>query len=396
MYMASKPSGRLQFIDFARGVVMAIMAWDHVSGFWNRFHRGGEGVLGNKPAFISLKWFLARYVSHYCAPTFVFLAGTVLAISTLRRAAEGESQFKISRRLVTRGLILLVLMYFSVTPAFGGPSQYYFGVIACIGVCLIIFSIARLLSTKVILMLSLATVLLHQYLDLSFIPTEPDWGWYLRVIIHEPNSLRPPYTGLYSIIPWIGVMGLGWVFGSFLNGLSQEEVRGMKRPLLYTGLASIASFFLVRWNNGFGNLLFREGTQIVDSTGGIWIFPQTTSETIIEWMYVSKYPPSIAFLLWTLGGMCIMMYIGMRLEERPGFKDGVSGVLLIYGRSPLFFYLAHLWLYKLKLPVQVRTPVLPMFPTLVLWFAGLTVLWWMCERYERIKRSRPNSILQYI
>ena len=77
--MASKPSGRLQFIDFARGVVMAIMAWDHVSSFWNRFHsRIGEGILGNRPAFISLKWFLSRYVSHYCAPTFVFLAGTVL------------------------------------------------------------------------------------------------------------------------------------------------------------------------------------------------------------------------------------------------------------------------------------------------------------------------------
>ena len=395
--MGSKPSGRLQFIDFARGVVMAIMAWDHVSGFWNRFHRRmGEGVLGNKPAFISLKWFLARYVSHYCAPTFVFLAGTVLAISTLRRAARGDSQLSISRRLVTRGLILLVLMYFSVTPAFGSPSQYYFGVIACIGVLLIIFSVARLLPTRMILVMSLFTVVFHQYLDLSFISTTPDWGWYLRVILHEPNSLRPPYTGLYPIIPWIGVMGLGWVFGYFLNGLSHEEVMGLKKPLLYTGLASIVAFFLVRWNNGFGNLLFREGTQIIDSTGRVWVFPKTISESIMDWMYVSKYPPSIAFLLWTMGGMCIMMYIGMRLQERPGFRDGVSGVLLTYGRSPLFFYLAHLWLYKLKLPGQMRTPVLPMFPALILWFVGLTVLWWMCEKYERIKRSRPDSILQYI
>lgn len=117
--MGSRPKGRLQFIDFARGVVMAIMAWDHVSGFWNRFHRGGEGVLGNKPAFLNLKWWLARYVSHYCAPTFIFLAGTVLAISTTRRAARGESQLSISKRRPTRGVILLLLMYFSVIPAFG-------------------------------------------------------------------------------------------------------------------------------------------------------------------------------------------------------------------------------------------------------------------------------------
>jgi hypothetical protein len=114
-------------------------------------------------------------------------------------------------------------------------------------------------------------------------------------------------------------------------------------------------------------------------------------------MYVSKYPPSIAFLLWALGGMCIMMYIGFRLQERPGFKSGLTGVLLMYGRSPLFFYLAHLWLYKLRLPGQPRwPPVLPMFPTMVLWVVGLTVLWYMCDRYEQVKRKYPRSILQYI
>ncbi len=299
--MASRSSGRLQFIDFARGVVMVIMAWDHVSGFWNRFHRGGEGVLGNKPAFFNLKWWLARYVSHFCAPTFIFLAGTVLAISMAKRAGRGESQLSISKRLATRGLILLFLMYFSVIPAFGA-SQFYFGVIACIGGLLIIFSIARILPTRVILALSLFTVLFQEFLDLSFIPRGPDWGWYLRVIINTPNSLRPPYTGLYPIIPWIGVMGLGWVFGTFLNGLSQEEVKGLKKPLLYTGLGSIVAFFMVRWNNGYGNLLFREGTQFIDLTGRVWEFPQTMSESIIDWMYVSKYPPSTAFLLWTLGG----------------------------------------------------------------------------------------------
>jgi uncharacterized membrane protein len=393
----SKSTDRFQFIDFTRGVVMAIMAWDHVSGFWNRFHHGGEGVMGAKPAFISLKWFLARMVSHYCAPTFVFLAGTVLAISTTRRAARGESQFDISKRMVTRGIILLLLMYFSVTSAFGGPSNFYFGVIACIGTCFIIFSVARLLPRNIILGLSLFIVIFHPYLDLSFIPTQPDWGWYLRVIIHEPNHLRSPYTGLYPIIPWIGVMGLGWVFGMFLNGLEPEQVTELKMPLLKTGLASIFAFFLVRWNNGFGNLLMREGTQIIDPMGRVWDMPKTTSELIIDWLYVSKYPPSIAFLLWTLGGMCVMMYIGLRLQENPGFKAGLTGVLLTYGRSPLFFYLAHLWLYKMRLPGQGRwPPVLPMFPTLVLWVVGLSVLWWMCDRYEKVKRKHPRSLLQYI
>jgi uncharacterized membrane protein len=65
---------RLDFIDFTRGVVMAIMAWDHVSGFWNRYHHGSEGVMGSSQPFLNTAWFLARFVSHYCAPTFIFLA----------------------------------------------------------------------------------------------------------------------------------------------------------------------------------------------------------------------------------------------------------------------------------------------------------------------------------
>ncbi len=388
-------TGRLQFIDFARGIVMAIMAWDHVSGFWNRWHHGGEGVLGTAPAFLDLKWFLARFVSHYCAPTFIFLAGTVLAISTLRRLARGESQFSISKRMVIRGVILLLLEYFSVIPAFGA-EKYYFGVLACIGVIFIIFSVARLLPRNIILALSLITVLFHPYLNLDFIPKEPNWGWYLRVILHEPNSLRPPYTGLYPIIPWIDVIGLGWVFGMYLNGLSHEQVMNLKKPFLYTGLASIVAFFVVRWNNGFGNLLFRSGNQVVDPFGNVWDVSKTASETIMDWMYVSKYPPSVAFLLWTLGGMFLMMYIGLRLQSRPNYGTGLTGVILTYGRNPLFFYVVHLWIYKLKLPGSPRTLVLPMFPTLMLWFAGLTLLWWLCLRYEELKRAHPHSILQYI
>ena len=80
-----KFSGRLDFIDFTRGIIMIIMAWDHISGFWNEFHRGGEGILGRIYPPFNTTWVLLRFVSHYCAPTFIFLAGTVLAISTKRR-----------------------------------------------------------------------------------------------------------------------------------------------------------------------------------------------------------------------------------------------------------------------------------------------------------------------
>lgn len=383
MFMASQGKsslsyGRLQFIDFTRGVVIAIMAWDHVSGFWNRFHHGGEGVMGSAPGFLNLTWFLARFVSHYCAPTFIFLAGTVLALSSIKRAARGESEITISTRMIIRGVLLLVFEVLIVSPAFGTP-YLYFGVIACIGVCFIIFSVIRKLPQPLILLLSMIIVLNHNFLTLDWIPNDVWWGWYLRVIIHEPNFEWRPYVGLYSIIPWIGVMGLGWVFGSYISERNNRQIMQLKRPLLYAGVGSLFLFFIIRAINNYGNLLLRQGNDLID------------------WLYVSKYPPSLAFLLWTLGGMSLFMYIGLRFQERPNFESGITGILLVYGKTPLFFYLTHLWLYRLRLP-GVRGPPfwLPLVPTLGLWVLGLGVLWKLCERYALVKRAHPNSILQYI
>jgi len=373
---------RLDFIDFTRGIVMAIMAWDHVSGFWSQHHHGGEGILGRAPLFLNTTWFLERFVSHFCAPTFIFLAGTVLAISATKRLERGESEKDVTLHLIKRGLVLLFLEAFFVSPAFSLPWTY-FGVIACIGVCLIVFSVARKLPWKVILALSLIMVLNHGFLDLGFISTRPNWGWYLRVILHEPNFERWPYFGLYPIIPWVGVMGLGWSLGSYLYGKDMDEIRRLKMPFAVGGAASLVLFFVVRWLNGFGNLLPRNG------------------DTLIDWLYVSKYPPSVAFLLWTLGGMCLFMALGLHIQERPWLRGGLTGAILSFGRNPLFFYVTHLWLYRLQWPDFAPRDLAPPFwltlpETLVFWAVGLVVLWRLCLRYERLKRKYPKPILQYI
>jgi len=370
--------GRIQFIDFTRGVVMAIMAWDHVSGFWNRYHHGGEGVMGRKPPFLNTTWFLARFVSHWCAPTFIFLAGTVLAISAGKRLSRGESQRDITLRMIKRGGLLLIAEAFVVSPAFGG-SPLYFGVIACIGVCFVIFSVFRRLPPAVILALSLFTVLAHPFFNLNWIPDDNPFGWYLRVILHEPNHDWYPFTGLYPILPWIGVMGLGWSFGTLLLKLDFPQIKKLKVPLFVTGVASLILFFIIRWLKGYGNLLPREGN------------------TIVDWLYVAKYPPSLAFLLWTLGGMCLFMTLGLILENMEGFEKGITGVILAFGRNPLFFYLTHLWLYRVRAG-WIQRPVfyLDLQTTLVFWLVGLIVLWRLCMRYEKFKRSHPGSLLQYI
>jgi len=375
--MASKPAGRLQFIDFTRGLVMAIMAWDHVSGFWNQFHQGGEGVMGAMRPFMNTTWFLVRFVSHYCAPTFIFLAGTVLAISTIKRESRGESQLDISGRIIIRGIVLLVAEILIVSPAFGTPWAY-FGVIACIGLNFIIFSVARKLPNWVILAFSLLIVFNHNFINLDFIPNDVAWGHYLRVIIHEPNFEMRPWVGLYPILPWLGVMGIGWVFGSTISSYTPEQIKGLEQPLRKIGLASIATFFLVRGINGYGNLLPRQGWSLVD------------------WLYVSKYPPSQAFLLWSLGGMCLFMSYALKNKGKSTFNTGITGVLNQYGRVPLFFYLTHLWLYRLRLPGAPGMFYMPMTPTIALWVLGLWVLYELCKRYEVLKRKHRGSVLQYI
>jgi uncharacterized membrane protein len=370
--------GRLPFIDFARGIVMAIMAWDHVSGFWNRWHHGGEGVMGRMPPFINQTWFMARFVSHFCAPTFIFLAGTVLALSTIKRLSRGESQRDVSIRMIKRGGVLLLLEMFVVSAAFGG-SPLYFGVIACIGACFIILSVYRRVPTPIILVVSLLIVLGHPFLDLGWIPDTNPIGWYARVIIHEPNSDWPPFTGLYPLLPWLGVMGLGWCFGIHLTRIGTERIKKLKRPLAVVGGVSLVLFFIVRWLNGYGNLLPRQGN------------------TLVDWLYVAKYPPSLAFLLWTLGGMCLFMALGFHLQDRPGFDNNITGIILAFGRNPLFFYLVHLWLYRVR-PGWTPRPIfyLDLQTTIAFWLIGLVILWRLCLRYEKLKRSHPDSLLQYI
>jgi len=369
-------SSRLQFIDFARGLVMIIMAWDHASNFWMDVHGGLEGIFAFRNPAMDFTMFMARFVNVWCAPTFVFLSGVSLALSVNKRVARGDNEWAITSHIIIRGLLLLVFEALIVSPAFDLP-YLYFGVIAAIGVSLILFSFGRKLPTSVILAVSLIVILNQQWLDLSFIPMDVAWGHYLRRILAEPGFDWRPYFALYPVIPWVGVMGLGWVFGTFLHNSDRERIMGLKLPLAATGVASITTFFSMRWFNGYGNLVRR------------W------SNDILDWLYISKYPPSVAFLLVTLGGTCLFMALGLLIEERGWSRRNISGAVHQFGRLPLFFYLTHLWLYRLRLPKVPRPFPLDLWQTLGLWAAGLVVLWVICSRYEKLKRRYPR-FLRYI
>jgi uncharacterized membrane protein len=212
---------------------------------------------------------------------------------------------------------------------------------------------------------------------MSFIPMEVAWGHYLRRILHEPGFTWPPYYSLYPVIPWLGVMGLGWVFGTFLHKNDKKRIMELKLPLTVTGFTAIVMFIVVRWLNSYGNLVRR------------W------SNNILDWLYISKYPPSVSFLLFTLGGTCLFMALGLFIEEKGWSRRGSSGIINQFGRVPLFFYLTHLWLYRMRLPNMPVPFYLDLLQTLGLWAVGLVVLWIICTRYEKLKRRYPK-FLQYL
>lgn len=375
-------ASRLAFIDFSRGIVMIIMAWDHLAGFWGKY-KGGKMLIGNAPFTETFAWFMSRVVTHVCAPTFIFIAGTVLAISTVRRLGKGQPQSQVTLRIIKRGAILILIQFFIVNGAWDKVGDYYsylFGVIACIGGCMIILSVLRRFNPAIILGVSLYILLNHQFLDLGWIHDTVWGGHYLRVIIHEPNEvLWYPFTGRYPIIPWLGVMGLGWVFGVYLAQNPGMDYTRLMKPLTATGVSSVVAWLFVRWVNGYGNLRPR-----LDNS--LW-----------EWLWIQKYPPSQGFLLLTLGVMCLLFALGIIVCKRYSTNTGLLGFVMTLGRNALFFYIAHLWLYRFRLPgAPVSEFKLDFIPAVIAWLIGLTILWQLCIRYEHLKKRYPDSVLQHI
>lgn len=371
---------RLPFIDFARGIVMILMALDHVAIYWNPGRVASEGLNGYRPKYSSFIQFLTRFVTHYCAPTFIFLAGTALALSTAKRLNRGESQFRISLRMVIRGVILLVIEFLIISPIFR-IGFFYFGVLACIGVCFILFSMFRFTPTPIMFSLSFASIVLHPYLDLSWIPIRPDWGYIIHLVVHEPSFRRKPWVGLYPIIPWLGVMGLGWCFGRWVLSLKgKEELYSKSKLIAIMGTGAKITFITFRGINGFGNLLPWEKMDLM------------------EFLITSKYPPSLVFLLWTLGGMMLMLYVGLQLQKLDLISFKPVEIILTFGKVPLFFYCAHLLLYSF-IPVYLdwnKWIHSSLELTYQVWIIGLIILYPVCKAYWKLKKKYPNTILQYI
>jgi uncharacterized membrane protein len=396
----ASPAGvrpRVQSLDILRGLVMIIMPLDHVRDF---LHSGAQhfdpaDVIRTTPAL-----FFTRWITHFCAPTFMFLAGAGAYLQSRR----GKSEPEVARFLISRGLWLVVLELTWVL-CLGWKmnfkyDQIFFWVIWALGVSMIALAGLIFVSPRLLLTLSLVVILLHNALD-AITPAQMGVMGWLWKILHVFDTIRVSthVTILtnYPLLPWIFVMSAGYCFGRVMDLASDER----KQFLLRLGAALTAGFVVLRWSNLYGDM-------------HPWASQPSVAMAVASFLNVTKYPPSLLYLLMTLGpGIFIL-----GLLDRTQLRD--SNPLIVFGRVPLFYYLLHLplihlvaiglaWFrygrfdFMLNNPPSLAGPT-QLFPrdygyslavVYFVWIGVVMALYPACRWFSAIKQKNKSVLLSY-
>jgi len=306
---------------------MVIMALDHARDFLTNQHFAPEDLTHTSGAL-----FFTRFITHYCAPVFAFLAGTGAFLSTSR----GKSLQELSRFFVSRGLWLLLLEFTVVDFAWGFVPWAHGGVIWILGWSMIVMALIVRLPVRWIAVVGLGMIATHDLLD-RINPASFGKFYWLWIFLHSPGHIAIGDHFLFSVryvlIPWVGVMAVGFAFGKLL--LRPDR----RKWVLALGVAATVLFFVLRginlYGNGIAGLPFG-----YPRSAGPWTIQPTLSLTVISFSNTLKYPPSLDYLLMTLGPSLILL----GLLDRAKAARGMSRVLLVFGRVPLFYYVLHLYL----------------------------------------------------
>ncbi len=312
-------SSRIESIDILRGLAMVIMALDHVRDY---FHFGSFFVdptdLETTTPFV----FFTRFITHNCAPAFIFLAGTSAFLY-----GRNKSKKELSRFLWTRGLWLIFLEVAVNNLIWTFDITYSFlilQVIWAIGVSMIVLSVLIYLPKNIVLIIGMVLIAGHNLLD--GIRAEGDsFGSIIWYILHQRARLQVTpdllITFGYPVIPWIGLMALGYCFGTLYQKNFDARVRRIW--LLGMGFGAIALFYIIRGTNIYGDL-------------HPWSVQHSSVYSALSFFNVTKYPPSLAYLLITIGPALLFLAI---IEP---VKNRVTNFLLVFGRVPLFYYFLHM------------------------------------------------------
>lgn len=377
-------------MDILRGLVIALMALDHVRDF---FH---VQALQFDPLDVEQSYpvlFATRWVTHFCAPVFVFLSG----VSAYLQRTDGRWRPRVSRRLLTRGLWLVFLELTLVGFAWNFGFDFLFlQVIWAIGWSMVVLAAIVWLPTPAVLAIGLAIVAGHNLLD----PLQPDQFGMLAPVwsaLHEggPILIDGRLAGFfaYPLLAWIGVMALGYGVGPVFR----LEPAARRRALSALGAGAVALFVLLRVLDGYGD-------------PNTWGVQATFARTAMDFLSTTKYPPSLQFLCMTLGPALLLLPLLERL------RGGAAEPWITFGAVPFFFYVLHLFLahgLSAVLSLAQGYPVwgvgdlfrgaeglqgfgMSLLATYGAWLFVLALLYPPCRWFAGLKRRRRDWWLSYL
>lgn len=390
-----KLSRRIFAVDLLRGIVMMIMMLDHVREF---VHAGALQSDPTDPATTTVAVFFTRWITHFCAPTFVFLSG----VSIYLQKANGKSNAELSRFLWTRGLWLIVLEFtvirflivFNLDYTFFGMAQ----VIWVIGVSMIVMALLIYLPVKIVGVAGLLMIVFHNRLD--GIPP-PDLAQSLWIVLHQAGVI-PVFGGsqiffAYPLIPWVGVMMAGYALGTVYD-LDMEKRRKL---LLILGFSATVLFAVIRLINAYGD-------------PSAWKHFDSPIATALSFFNTSKYPPSLLFLLMTLGPALVVLALAERIDGNAVWQR----VCITFGRVPMFYYflqwiVAHLsgvllgylagvdvgYLFLALFDMGQKAPPghgFSLWVVYAVWIGGLILIYPLCAWFAGLKRRNKHWALSYL
>lgn len=387
---------RVASIDLLRGTVMIIMALDHVRDY---FHSGAYIYDPLDLEKTSVVLFFTRWITHFCAPVFMFLAGTSAFFIGQRKTKAALSAF-----LVKRGLWLILLELTVIGFAWNFDITFnniYFIVIWALGFSMIALAAIIHLPFKAILVLGIVLVAGHNLLDGVHVGGDgfPAFGWAL---LHDQRFFNWHGKNVlvaYPVIAWIGIISLGYCFGQLYTPAFSAERR--KKILLQLGIGALIVFALVRFSNTYGD-------------SAHWASQSRPFYTFLSFIKVTKYPPSLLYALMTLGPAILFLAFTEQAN------NAVSRVISVYGRVPFFYYLLHIFI--IHLTTMIAAPLFTNFSWKVwilkepLWFTetlkgygyslGVVYLVWaaivigvypLCKWYDKYKtRHKEKWWLSYL
>jgi uncharacterized membrane protein len=368
-----RSGSRIDALDVLRGLVMVLMAIDHSSGEFNRGRLFSDSAAFYHPHDpLPAAQFMTRWITHLCAPTFVFLAGTSLSLSIARRVASGERALSIDWHLFSRGAVIagfeLWVSFFWMP-----PGHYLFQVLYAIGTCFILMiPLRRLPTTAMVALGALLGVFGEALVGAVFVPP-PGTTPLLAALLLVPGDHGSLIIG-YPTLFWLSPMLLGWGFGRYL--LTNPPPGAVMHRLVVGGVLSLALFVAVRGEDAYGNM------RLLRDDG-----------SVVQWLHVSKYPPSLTYLALELG--CASLVLAA-LYALPANAFSPKNLLLVLGRTPMFFYLLHIPLlvgaaHALDLDHRAGLGATYLFGALV-----VCSLYPACLFYGRYKARHPNGIARYV